>query len=180
MIAIAVMTAISALAYPTVAGGLRRQKLIDATDEVMALVEFAHVQARSRNRAYVLEVNPTAGSQQHGVLSVYEASTARCSSLTDPLPSPIRQLDLNVGDFKDIKVTATLPVDLSSSRRLCFTPEGRLLDTSTSQPFPATNTAYGAGEAHIYLRRVDGSTPVDTTHRIIVSYQGLPRFEHAQ
>jgi hypothetical protein len=60
--------------------------------------------------------------------------------------------------------------------RLCFTPDGRLLDAQTNQPVPSGDANYGAGEFIVSIQGHRNDIPMGLMHHVIVSYAGKTRY----
>lgn len=174
MLAISIMAMLAALAFPAITSSLRTQSLVSATQDVMGLVDFARVQAVSRNRAYRLDVNQTFGT--NGRIQVFESDTVRCTGVTAAEPN--RQIDFNSNAYRDVLIAAVSPAGLGTAFQICFRPDGLVVDSVNSKPIPSTDPAYGAGEARIVLQRryPDGAVS-DMPHQIVIPYSGIPHFQ---
>ena len=175
MVTVTILAIIASIALPSIQTGFQQQSIVSATNEVMHLVDFARIQAVTRNKAYELRIKQSDGD--NGSLEVNESANTRCDGFAAGIPR-IRTLSFNGGEHPDIRIVSTAPTGLGASYQLCFKPSGRVVRSDTSKPLPAIATGYGAGEGHIVLQRLntDGKT-LGPKHRIIVPYNGLPRFE---
>jgi prepilin-type N-terminal cleavage/methylation domain-containing protein len=179
MITIVILAVLSALAIPAVQTALRSHAINSATQQVMHLVDFARIQAMSRNRAYRLVVSRTSGA--NGQMWVDESTNTRCSGFATTGVNKIRTLNFNQGDLITARIIGTVPVGFGDVFHLCFTPNGRVLQTDTGRPVPSGNAEYGAGDAIIVIQRVGlnssgQGTPTGIQHQIVVPYNGIPRF----
>ena len=175
MITVMILAIIASLAMPSIGTAFRQQSITEATNEIMHLVDFSRIQAMSRNKAYELQITP--GSGDNGSITVNESANTRCDGFDDGILK-IRSLNFNAGEFSDIRIIGTDPNPLGAAYQLCFKPSGRVVRTDTAKPLPATVAGYGAGEGHILIQRLDsGNRTVGPKHRIVVPYNGIPRFE---
>lgn len=176
MIALAILAILVSLALPSIQSAYRTNLMASATQEVMHLVDFARVQAQSRNRAYELVADIAAGT-----ITINESSNTKCTGFSTGVKD-IRNLKLGVGDgeFKTIGMTSLTPNGFGTSYNLCFKPDGRVLRTDTSSPVPATAEAYGAGEARIVIQEIKSGQAVGIPHTIVIPYNGIPIFEPPQ
>jgi len=175
MITVAILAIIASIALPSIQTGFQQQSIVGATNEVMHLVDFARIQAVTRNKAYELRIKQSDGD--NGSLVVNESANTRCDGFAAGIPL-IRSLSFNKGDYPDIRIISTAPNGLGTSYQLCFKPSGRVVQSDTSKPLPAIAAGYGAGEGHIVLQRLNSNgKTVGPKHRIIVPYNGIPRFE---
>jgi len=176
MMTIVILGILSALAIPAVQTALRDQAVNSATQQVMHLVDFARIQAMSRNRAYRLVVNK--GDGANGSISVDESENTRCSGFGAKGVNGIRKFNFNQKDLVTVKVIGSQPAGFGDMYQLCFTPNGRVVRSDTGNPVPSTNAEYGAGEAIILLRRVGANSGelLGVPHQVVVPYNGIPRF----
>ena len=175
MVTVTIMAIIAAIALPSIQTGFQTQSIVGATNEVMHLIDFARIQAVSRNKAYEVRLKLTDGN--NGSIDVNESANTRCDGFDAGIPQ-VRTLSFNGGEYPDIRIISSAPNGLGSSFQLCFKPSGRVVRSDTSKPLPAIASGYGAGEGHIVLQRLNtGGSTVGPKHRIIVPYNGIPRFE---
>jgi type II secretory pathway pseudopilin PulG len=171
MVVLAIIAVLTMAALPNLLTGRHAQRIKAATDETMDILQFSKVRASNDFNAYGVEVDPTEGS---GVIRVYEGSGPACSGIA--WDTPLRSL-VFVDDFGpadgDIRIIGILPASVS---RLCFTPNGRLVDAMTDKPVPSTHGQYGAGEYIISLQGHLNGGPVGLTHHVVLSYSGKARF----
>ncbi len=175
MITVVILAVIASLAMPSIGTVFRQQSITEATNEIMHLVDFSRIQAMSRNKAYELQITP--GSGDNGSIVVNESANTRCDGFAEGIPN-IRSLNFNTGEFSDIRIIGTDPSALGAAYQLCFKPSGRVVRTDTAKPLPTTVAGYGAGEGHILIQRLDSNNrTIGPKHRIVVPYNGIPRFE---
>ena len=175
MVTVMILAIIASLAMPSIGTAFRQQSIAEATNEIMHLVDFSRIQAMSRNKAY--EMNITTGGSDNGSVAVNESKNTRCDGFEDGIPN-IRGLNFDVGEFSDIRIISAEPNGLGTTFQLCFKPSGRVVRTDTAKPLPSTVSGYGAGEAHVVIQRLDSSNKVvGPKHRIVIPYNGIPRFE---
>jgi len=178
MTALTVLAVLVMIALPSIQTGMRNVIMQNATQEVMHMVDFARVQAQSRNRAYGIVVSVAAGT-----ITLNESTNTRCSGLAGGL-ADVRQMTLgaNAGagerDFPEVNIVAIAPNSFQGSPSLCIKPDGRVLLTSTGKPVPSTNSNYGAGEARISIQlgELGSSKRMGVVHSIVIPYNGIPTF----
>ena len=189
--AFVVLTIIAILAIisvPAIMNTLTYQKLASATNSFVNQVEFARVQAASRNRAYQLRVELSDGNNS-GAIRLDEGIGSACTPATfqvdgvapEPLEN-VRVIDLRAEDLSAVKIEAVEPADLDdgSYARLCIKPDGRVLRVDTGDRI-APPEGYAAGEAvftlRMYSEPVGGGNPEATNlaRRIVVPYNGIPK-----
>jgi type II secretory pathway pseudopilin PulG len=175
MVSIVILAVIAGIAIPSIQTGLRHQAIMSATLEAMHLVDVCRIQAISRNRAYELVVDMTFGD--NGRIQINESATTKCSGFSGGIAT-IRELDFNEGDYDDIRIVKTIPAQLGTNYNLCFKPDGRVIRTDNNKPVPSSSAAYGAGNGHVVLQRIDSyGNPLGVKHHVVIPYNGIPRFE---
>lgn len=172
MVAVLILAILAALAMPSAQNAAMQQRIRSAVLEVMHLVDFARVQAQSRNRAYELVVDTSART-----ITLNESTNTRCDSFLSGNKA-VRVLDFPsgkpTGDLQHVTISGVSPDGLGNSFNLCFKPDGRVLQTDTKKPVTGTG-AYGAGEARIVLqRRTRAGAPTGIKHAIVIPYNGIP------
>ncbi|HIA04008.1 MAG TPA: prepilin-type N-terminal cleavage/methylation domain-containing protein [Myxococcales bacterium] len=178
MISVTILAILATLAIPSIQSAFRSIEMNRVTQEVMHMVDFARVQATSRNRAYQLVVNPGAGS--NGTITINESINSRCNGFGTGIKN-IRALDFNSDDYKLAKIVQVVPSALGGSYNLCFKPDGRVLRDDTGKPIPSTVVGYGSGEARIVIQRLGLNKGVQevqgVAHQIVIPYNGIPTFQ---
>ena len=171
MIVVAVIGVLTMAAVPNLLGGRHAQRIKAATDATMDIFQFAKVRAANDFNAYGIEVVPDQGS---GTIRVYEGKGPACSGID--WGNSLKTLDFSQ-DFGeadgDIRITQVTPPFVS---KLCFSPDGRVVDALTSKPVPSNDTNYGAGEFIVSLQGHLNDMEVGLAHHVIVSYSGKARF----
>jgi len=178
MVSVTILAIIAALAMPSVESAYQNIEMNRVTQQVMHMVDFARVQATSRNRAYQMVINANAGG--NGMIRVNESSNSRCNGFGAGI-SDIRVLDFNSSDYKIAKIVQVVPSALGGSYNLCFKPDGRVLRDDTAKPIPTTVSGYGSGEARIVIQRLGGNKGAQVVqgvaHQIVIPYNGIPTFQ---
>mgnify|MGYP002640579671 CR=1 FL=1 len=175
------------IAVPAIMNTLTHQKLATATNSFVNQVEYARVQAASRNRAYLVRVDLSDGNNS-GAIHLDEGDGSACTQATftadSVQPEPIT--DVRLFDFKkeglsDVQIVSAAPSLLVSAgtARFCIKPDGRVLSMlGTTLPAPP---GYGAGEAvfrlQLFSKESKGSTGVATNmaRELVVPYNGIPK-----
>ncbi len=177
MVTVLILAILAMLAMPSAQNAVMEQRIRSAVLEVMHLVDFARVQAQSRNRSYEMVVDKATRK-----ITVNESINTRCDpdSFKDGT-SNVRVLDFlsgqPTGDLQHVSISGLSPNGLGASFNLCFKPDGRVLQTNTGKPLKGDD-GYGAGEARITLqRRTRSGTTTGIKHVIVVPYNGIPQLE---
>ncbi|MBM4387151.1 MAG: prepilin-type N-terminal cleavage/methylation domain-containing protein [Deltaproteobacteria bacterium] len=160
--------------FPAVVNSLKQREIVTSTNLFLDAVEFARVQAASRNRAYQMVVQLNAGAEgTNGTIRLNEGPTSACLNFGAGL-ADVRVVDFSV-ETPNIFIIGSTPEDLVLSS-LCFKPDGRVLRVDTQMPVASPDAQYEAGEAIYSLQRrtMDGKTdPI--IHGIVIPYNGVPR-----
>jgi len=176
MVTVAMIGILAVIALPSVMQALQRREVVDAGQAVLDVVEFARVQAASRNLAYEIRTTVATDVSQPGSISVYEGPSSACMSFDTPgpLPAPLRTLTL-ANDFPTVKL---ISVDPPATTPLCFKPDGRVFQMqSDSAPSIITSSNdFAGGDARIQLQRFNrsfiGEGPI---HQVVIPFSGLAR-----
>lgn len=191
-IVLTIIAIMSIISVPAIMNTLTHQKLSSATNSFVNQVEFARVQAASRNRAYQLRVELSDGNNS-GAIHLDEGIGSACTPATfasdglDPEPmEDVRVIDLLEKDLSAVKIETVEPADLETNRGalLCIKPDGRVLRVDTGGPI-APPAGYAAGEAvftlRLYSEPIGGGNPEATNlmRRVVVPYNGIPKVVNA-
>ncbi len=181
MMTVALIGVLALLAAPPVMKAVQDRDLTNATQGVLNMVEYARVQAASRNRAYRMRPTVTGGINGTGSFELIEGLTSSCRGFLAPgsdgtLPLTVRTLDLG-REFAGVRVNSVLPDDLESAP-LCFKPDGRVFQVrndSTPVIIPSTTNLAG-GDARISLQRFNIKGRSEGPIRVIrIPFNGLAR-----
>jgi type II secretory pathway pseudopilin PulG len=188
MVTVAMLGILAVIALPSVLEALQRRQVIDAGQAVLDLVEYARVQAASRNLAYeIMPYNETRGAcgtlpPQPGSLQVWENTTPSCFGFfpaTPPTASCVRSLDLKT-DFPTISMLATIPANLAAPplAPLCIKPDGRVFQVQSDQVpviIPSTDD-FAGGSARFRMQRVNPAGVAEgPIHAVVIPFSGLAR-----
>lgn len=169
MMALAILAILVTLAVPAVQSG-SDSSARNAVYEVMHLIDFARIQAQSRNRAYRLEI---ALQSDIATFTVDESDGGRCAADNFSAGiADVRTLALGSGDYVDVKL-----VGKNVTTALCFMPDGRVLDFDDGQPVDPdpSEAKYGAGVATLDIQQLSSaSKTVGIRYRVLVPYNGVP------
>jgi prepilin-type N-terminal cleavage/methylation domain-containing protein len=206
MITVALFTILVLVTYPVVYSVLTKREIVEVSRTFSDMVQFSRVQSLLRNRAYELKVYLNSGVKaSNGRVVINEGATAKCDF--DPnnpgYTAGVRIFDLSInktftsattvdnlcgGKVQNctgsyIKIISIDPSELASSS-LCFTPDGRVLQTGTKQPVRSLSSDYAAGNAVFSLRRyseVGGTGTADgPIHDVTVPYNGIPEITYRE
>lgn len=181
MVTVAIFAVLVVITIPPVMKAVERRAVRDAAAAVSDMVEFAKVQAASRNRAYLLTVTKTGGTYgTNGLVRVWEGPSSACIGFDTSAP-PLRSFVL-ADDYPVVHIVGTVPSDLEHPVGLCMKPDGRVVRSDTQQPIQSGNSNYVAGDARILLQRYGGSyggngslQPEGPINAVVVPYHGAPR-----
>lgn len=180
MIVIIIISVMLTFALPNMLGGQQTNYLRTATDDVIDVFHYAKTRAGHAFTAYGVQYRGTDG----GVLEVYRGTRPDCGSITFT-GTPLKSIHFkapesvggtwNVKSGRQIQIEQVLPADI---RQVCFTPDGRFVNATNSQPIPSILEAnnYASGEFIITLSRYGLKGPEGLRHHVIVSYSGRARF----
>jgi Tfp pilus assembly protein FimT len=175
MVTVTVLGILAAMAIPSIQTAFQHFEMNRVTQQVMHMVDFARVQATSRNRSYQMVISPTEGG--NGTIRLNESINSRCNGFATGIKD-IRIMDFNSNDFNVAKIVKIVPTALGGTYNLCFKPDGRVLRDDTGKPIPATASGYGAGEARIVIRLIGREKGTEQTvgvpHQIVIPYNGIP------
>jgi prepilin-type N-terminal cleavage/methylation domain-containing protein len=175
MMTVTVLGILTAIAVPSIQSAFQHFEMNRVTQQVMHMVDFARVQATSRNRSYQMVVNLAEGG--NGTIRLNESINGRCTGFGTGIKD-IRVMDFNSDEFNVAKIVKIVPTALGSSYNLCFKPDGRVLRDDTGRPIPTTVSGYAAGEARIVIRRIGHykgtEQVVGVPHQIVIPYNGIP------
>lgn len=176
MITVAMLAILVVVTLPPVLRAVERREVVHAAQAVLDLIEFAKVQAASRNRAYqIVPVKSNGQPGGNGSVTLNEGTTSACLNFEDPQAvRNVRTVDL-ARDFPAIHLVALIPSDLDQAT-LCIKPDGRVLRTDTQLPVPSGDSRYGAGDARIILQRYSMSgVPEGVQNVVIIPFNGAAR-----
>jgi competence protein ComGC len=186
---IAIMAIIS---VPAIMNTLSYQKLSSATNSFVNQVEFARVQAASRNRAYQLRVELSDGNNS-GAIHLDEGIGSACTPATfqsdgvDPEPMvDVRVIDFLEKGLSAVKIEEVEPGDIETNdgALLCIKPDGRVLRVDTGSAI-APPPGYAAGEAvftlRLYSEPIGAGNPEATNlvRQVVIPYNGIPKVVNA-
>jgi type II secretory pathway pseudopilin PulG len=190
-VVLVIITILGIIAVPAIMNTLTHQKLATATNSFVNQVEYARVQAASRNRAYLVRVDLSDGNNS-GAIHLDEGDGSACTPATftadssEPEPiTDVRVIDFEEEGLSDVHIVSAEPSILvtASSARFCVRPDGRVLSMEgTTLPAPE---GYGAGEAvfrlQLFSRDSDlGSAEgTDLVREIVVPYNGIPKVRNS-
>ena len=170
MVVVAVIGALAVAAIPNLLGGRHSQRIKAATDATMDIFQFAKVRAANDFNAYGVQVSTDEGT---GTIQVYEGTGPACSGIDWNAPLKTLSFSEDFGEADgDIRITQVTPPFVS---KLCFAPDGRVVDAQTSKPIPSTDQNYGAGEFIVSLQGHLNGSEVGLEHHVILSYSGKAR-----
>ena len=186
-VVLVIVAILGIIAVPAIMNTLTHQKLATATNSFVNQVEYARVQAASRNRAYLVRVELSDGNNS-GAIHLDEGDGSACTQETfiaDSVePEPIT--DVRVFDFKkeglsDVHIVSAAPsiLVLGGKASLCVRPDGRVLSI-LGMTLPAPE-GYAAGEAVFRLQLFTKDThwsaaeATDLAREIVVPYNGIPK-----
>jgi prepilin-type N-terminal cleavage/methylation domain-containing protein len=180
MVTVAMIGVLAVIAIPSVMEALTRREVVNAAQSALNLVEYARVQAASRNRAYLVRVFPASGPGVPGRMEAWEGPTSACmnfNTVVVPGAVPSRDMDLT-RDFPTVRMLPELtPEDLSASP-LCLKPDGRVFQLegdTTPVIIPASDDLAG-GDARIRFQRMNKlGQPEGPVHAVVVPFNGLAR-----
>jgi type II secretory pathway pseudopilin PulG len=186
-VVLVIIAILGIIAVPAIMNTLTHQKLATATNSFVNQVEFARVQAASRNRAYLVRVELSDGNNS-GAIHLDEGSGSACTEQTFTADSvePEPTTDVRVFDFKaeglpEVHIVSAEPGLLVSGgdASFCIRPDGRVLSMEgTTIPAPE---GYAAGEAifrlRLFTRKSKGAAEEATNlvREIVVPYNGIPK-----
>ena len=186
VIVLAIVAVLAVISVPAIVNTLTHQELASATNSFVNQVEFARVQAASRNRAYRLRVDLSDGTNS-GAIHLDEGIGSACTQetfLTNGIaPDPVEDVRTVVFDteFPAVRIESVVPSDLAATS-LCIKPDGRVLRLDTRSPVaPEADTDYAAGEAIYGLRLYSqksgegNASPTSMARSIVVPYNGIPK-----
>ena len=180
LVVIIIVSVMLTLALPDMLGNRQTSYLKTATDDVIDIFHYAKTRAGHAFTAYGVQYRSADG----GVLEVFRGTRPDCGSVTYA-GTPLKQIHFkaptsvggswNIQSGRQIQIEQVLPADIS---QVCFTPDGRFVNASNSQPIPSTLEGgnYAAGEYIITLSRYGAKGPEGLRHHVIVSYSGRARF----
>jgi Tfp pilus assembly protein FimT len=181
--AMVIIIALMAVSIPVIRGGLSHSEFRDALNTFSTQVEFARIQAASRNRAYLVMV-ATASSGTRGAIYISEGISASCTpnNFVDDDSAPDAIENLRVVDFAirhpKVRIKTQTPSTLEDNG-LCIKPDGRVLELSSSGGTVITPpTGYATGEAVFELELLTASgASTGMIRKVVVPYNGVPRLE---
>lgn len=180
MVTVAMVGVLAVIALPSVMEALQRRQVVDASQAVLDLVEYARVQAASRNRAYEIRARLGTGIEA-GTLEVWENTAPACLGFTVILAdgstsTMARELNLTQ-HFPTVRLLATVPADLVDSP-LCIKPDGRVFQVrndTTPVILPSTDD-FAGGDARYQLQRINKFGRAEgPLHAVVVPFSGLAR-----
>jgi type II secretory pathway pseudopilin PulG len=181
--AMIIIIGLMAISLPVIRGGMSHSEFRDALNTFSTQVEFARIQAASRNRAYLVMVAPaTEGTR--GSISVTEGISASCTpdNFVDDDSPPDAIENLRVVDFAlrhpRVRIKSQSP-DTLGDTGLCIKPDGRVLEASSAGGVVITPpTGYASGEAvfELELLSISGAS-TGLIRRVVVPYNGVPKLE---
>jgi Tfp pilus assembly protein FimT len=188
-VVLAIIAVLGIISVPAIMNTLTYQKLASATNSFVNQVEFARVQAASRNRAYRLRVELSDGTNS-GAIYLDEGIGSACTLANfavdgagdEPIIA-IRTVNFEE-EWEEIQITGAEPAGLISGGEvhLCVKPDGRVLaENGSTIPAPP---GYAAGEALFRLRLFGGKNgenwaETDQTREIVVPYNGIPKVRNS-
>ena len=172
MITVAMVAVLVVVTLPPVIKALQQRQALNAAQAVLDVVEFAKVQAASRNLAY--RVTWTAeGESTNGTVVVGEGPTSACITWDQGRPA-LRRVDLDK-EFPSVRLTGIRPTAMAGGS-LCIKPDGRVLDASTSLPVASGDATYSAGDAMLLLQRInDVGQHEGALHIVVIPFNGAAR-----
>lgn len=184
MIVIVIIMVLVTMAMPDVMRTTRNQPIARATERVMNMVHFAKNRAVNDFSAYGLQIVPYISDDLVGQVNVFKGSGPQCGSIDIAAGAPVKAFDLDSvlpvaeqhGGNTHVRILTIKPDALNT---LCFTPDGRMLNQTTSKPLPSDLSAeYGSGDAVIVLQRFTNGVADSLKHNVIVPFSGKPRYTH--
>lgn len=174
LMTVVIFMVLMVVTLPAVVNSLKHREIVTSTNLFLDAVEFARVQAASRNRAYQMVVQMNAGSNgTNGIVRLNEGPTSACLNFDAGL-ADVRVVDFSV-ETPSIFIIGSTPADLIMSS-LCFKPDGRVLRVDTQMPVASPNAQYEAGEAIYSLQRRTMDGKIDPIiHDIVIPYSGVAR-----
>jgi prepilin-type N-terminal cleavage/methylation domain-containing protein len=173
MIAVAIIAILAGFLAPSVSTYMRRSKGLSAAREVAGTLRWARNQAMSRGQVVLVDITEATG-EDNGTIVVSRTQTAACNP-ADPGPNcyarscaqanalpatgiiPIDSATLTMSDASpDMRISgidATSTVAGVADSRLCFAPDGRVLN-NLGLPFESKCTGVNA---RIFVQADDGS-----------------------
>ena len=171
MVVVAVIGVLTMAAVPNLLGGRHSQRIKAATNATMDIFQFAKVRSANDFNAYGVEVVPDQGS---GIIRVYEGKGPACSGIDWGTPLKTLNFTEDFGEADgDIRIVQITPPFVN---KLCFSPDGRVVDALTSKPVPSADANYGAGEFIVSIQGHLNDSAVGLAHHVILSYSGKARF----
>lgn len=185
MMVIVIIMVLVTLAMPNVMKATQHQPAIQATQKVMDAAHFAKNRAVNDFRAYALQIVPYISDDLVGEVRVHRGTGPQCSSVDIASSTPIRTFELDSifpveeqtgGPNVHVRIVKVRPQGLHT---LCFTPDGRMVNHTNSQPIASElSSDYGAGDAVIVIQRFTGGVAVSEQHNVILPFSGKPRFTY--
>jgi prepilin-type N-terminal cleavage/methylation domain-containing protein len=186
-VVLVIIAILAIIAVPAIMNTLTHQKLATATNSFVNQVEFARVQAASRNRAYLVRVDLSNGNNS-GAIHLDEGDGSACTPATftadgsEPEPiADVRVIDFKEEGLSDVQIVSAQPALLVSAgvARFCVRPDGRVLSMQgTTIPAPE---GYGAGEAVFRLQlfskesKISEAEATNLAREVVVPYNGIPK-----
>ena len=178
MIVITIIIVAMLAAIPNVARGLKDQPVLSLTREIASKFEYAQIRAVNDFRAFGVLIN--VATSDRGVISVHGSVAGPACNAIDWVTPVTDTVDLDARWFNreaeaDLHIVSVTPGTVT---RVCFTPDGRMLNGLTLLPIAAAaSSAYGAGDLEIAVQRFmdDSVVPDGPMHHVIVPYSGKPR-----
>ena len=180
MIVLTIMIVITAAAVPNIMGSNLNRPLIDATNETINMAQYAKNRAVNDFRAYGLQID--VDDSRGGTLRVFRGTGPACGSVSTN-GEAVREFEVNSvyrdeDDSGEVQI-AMVEIWPNALELLCFTPDGRVVDATTSQPVSSPlSSDYGAGEAVIALQRQVDGVAAGLRHNVLVPYSGRARWTH--
>lgn len=180
MVTVAMIGVLAVIAIPSVMEALQRREVVDAAQAAQDLLEFARVQAASRNRAYQVDVTLASGPGAPGRMEVREGWSSACMDFASNVPGHqsvvVRTLELGQR-FPTVVLFEAVPDDLPDAP-LCFKPDGRVFQLqgdTTPLIIPASDDLAG-GDARIRFQRFNKlGRREGPVHAVVVPFNGLTR-----
>lgn len=185
MMVIVIIMVLVTLAMPNVMKATQHQPTMQGTQRVMDSAHYAKNRAVNDFRAYALQIVPYISDDLVGEVRVHRGTGPECSSVDVASGAPIKTYELDSifpveeqtkGDNVHVRIVTIRPQGLHT---LCFTPDGRMVNHTTSQPVASElSSEYAAGDAVIILQRFNGGVAVSERHNVILPFSGKPRFTY--
>ncbi len=173
MMTVALIGILAVIALPSVMEALQRREVVDAGEAVLGVVQYAQVQAATRNRAMLVVPSLASGPGLPGSLRVFEGPTSACMNF-DTTGASIHDLDLQE-NFPTVRLFQVDPG--LTSTPLCMKPDGRVFIMRGNSPEIITSSYdYSGGDARISLQRINKlGRQEGPVHQVVVPFSGLAR-----